>query len=303
MFDIARAAVMVGALLMPLGAMADEVAAPEARHVFASVPQKVLVFDLASLDTLDALGVEVAGVPGSNVPDYLSKYHADSYLKIGSLFEPDYETVSAAKPDLIIVGGRSAAKRAKLSEIAPTIDMTVSGENFLATSIADVRELGLIFGKVAEAEALIADIDAASARVKAQADKAGSVMMLMVNGGKLTAYGPGSRFGWLHDDLGLSPAVEDLKPTPHGEAISHEYILTADPDWLFVLDRDAAVGRAGKSAQQVLDNPLVAASKAAKSGHIVYIDPVRWYLIGNGGSALKTVIEEVADALEGKSED
>lgn len=36
-----------------------------------SNPQKVVVFDFGTLDTLDKLGVEVTGLPQSNVPSYL----------------------------------------------------------------------------------------------------------------------------------------------------------------------------------------------------------------------------------------
>ena len=127
-----------------------------------------------------------------------------------------------------------------------------------------------------------------------------TALMMMVNGGKLTVYGPGSRFGWLHDELGLTPAVPNTQAATHGEAVSFEFILKPDPDWLIVLDRDAAVGQAGTSARQVLDNDLIAATKAAKSGRIVYVDPARWYIVGGGGAAFTTIVQDMASALEAK---
>src|SRR5690606_29702999 len=123
-------------------------------------PKKVIVFDMASLDTLDALGVEVAGVPGGNKPDSLKKYEGDEYLKVGTLFEPDFEAVNAAEPDLIIVGGRSAAKYPELAKIAPTIDLTVSSKDLIGGTEANVEKLGEIFGKEAEAKAEIAKLNA-----------------------------------------------------------------------------------------------------------------------------------------------
>ncbi|HEX7202341.1 MAG TPA: iron ABC transporter substrate-binding protein, partial [Arthrobacter sp.] len=51
-------------------------------------PEKVFTFDLGVLDTLDALGVEPAGVPEAAYPDALSKYADGKYAKIGSLKEP-----------------------------------------------------------------------------------------------------------------------------------------------------------------------------------------------------------------------
>lgn len=48
----------------------------------------------------------------------------------------------------------------------------------------------------------------------------------------MSTYGPGSRFGVLHDDYGTVPAAEDLKPgksSNHGQAISFEFILETNP--------------------------------------------------------------------------
>src|SRR5690606_41003609 len=70
----------------------------------------------------------------------------------------------------------------------------------------------------------------------------------------ISAYGPGSRFGILHDTLGVAPAVEDVEAATHGEAISFEFILETNPDWLFVVDRDAATGEGGEAAAQVLED-------------------------------------------------
>ena len=263
-------------------------------------PRTVLVFDLAVLDTLDALGVEVTGVPGSHVPDFLSKYRDARYVKIGSLFDPDFEAVNAAAPDLIIVAARSSPAYPALSKIAPTIDLTLPSTDFIAGVRGNVETLGRIFGKEAEAATLVARMEAAAARIRNEAPKAGTALMMMVNGGKLTVYGPGSRFGWLHDELGLTPAVPDTQAATHGEAVSFEFILKTDPDWLIVLDRDAAIGQAGTSARQVLDNDLIAATKAAKSGRIIYVDPARWYIVGGGGAAFTTIVQDMATALEAK---
>src|SRR3712207_540775 len=108
-------------------------------------PQRVVVFDVGVLSTLDSLGVEVAGVPEATYPESLAQYSGDEYAKVGSLFEPDYEAVNALEPDLIVVGGRSAAVYPELAEIAPTIDLTVDNGDFLAsfeervTTLAEVR--------------------------------------------------------------------------------------------------------------------------------------------------------------------
>ncbi|QTN99654.1 siderophore ABC transporter substrate-binding protein [Brucella sp. 458] len=247
-------------------------------------PEKVVVFDLASLDNLDRLGVKVTGVPsGVPFPEYLKKYQGDDYAKVGTLFEPDYEAVNAAEPDLIIVGGRSAAKYAALKKIAPTVDLTVDARNFIADTEAK-----------AEAEKLNKEL----AALHEKAAGKGTGLLILTSGGKISAYGPGSRFGVLHDSFGVKPAAPNLSIGNHGQPISSEFILETNPDWLFVIDRDAAIGREGNSAKQLLDNELVRQTNAWKKDQVVYLDAQNWYLVGGGFSALHNTIRQLSEAFD-----
>lgn len=286
-------------------AAAEDAATRAVKHAQGTtmVPQpvdQVLVFDIPALDTLDALGVDATGVPTGAKPAPLARYASDQYVKIGTLFEPDYETVNAQKPDLIVVGGRSAPKYADLSRIAPTIDLTVRAGHAYDDAIANARTLGDIFGKRAEAERHIAALDDAVTTLRATAAKAGTGLLILTTGGKMSAYGPGSRFGMLHDQFGVEPAVKDLDIGIHGQAISFEFILEADPAWLFVIDRDAAIGRQGQPAQQFLDNEIVRQTRAWKAGHVVYLEPADWYLAGGGLGATKRTVESLQAALSGQ---
>ncbi len=260
-------------------------------------PRTVVTFDVAALDTLDALGVDVAGLPKDNLPGDLARFATDDVLDVGTLFEPDYEAVNAAQPDLIIVGGRSAAVLPELAKIAPTIDLSTSSDDYLGSIRTNARTLGEVFGEQEQVEGLLADLDASVADLADQAADAGTGLILLTSGGEVTAYGPGSRFGWLHDALGVVPARDDIAVSSHGEAVSFEYVRDANPDWLFVVDRDAAVGEGGAAAEQVLDNELVAQTTAWATGQVVYVDPVDWYLAGGGLSSTQRIVDEVAAAL------
>lgn len=296
------ATIVAGTLaLLPFGSMAlaQEIVVKhtQGETKLPAVPRKVLVFDVASLDALDALGVDVAGVPSFKFPPSLAKYEGAGYTKIGSLFEPDFEAVNAAGADLIIVGGRSSAKYAELAKIAPTIDLTVNAQDYIGSVRGNVETLGRIFGKEAEAAAQLAELDKSIADVREAAAGAGKGLLILTTGGKMSAYGPGSRFGVLHSDYGVKPAREDLKAANHGQAVSFEFILETNPDWLFVIDRDSAIGREGVSAKQFLDNELVGQTTAWKTGQVVYLDPVNWYLVGGGINALKANADQIAKAL------
>ncbi|EFM63689.1 iron compound ABC transporter, periplasmic iron compound-binding protein [Brucella sp. NF 2653] len=262
-------------------------------------PEKVVVFDLASLDNLDRLGVKVTGVPsGVPFPEYLKKYQGDNYAKVGTLFEPDYEAVNAAEPDLIIVGGRSAAKYAGLKKIAPTVDLTVDARNFIADTEANIEKLGQIFGKEAEAKAEAEKLNTELAALHEKAAGKGTGLLILTSGGKISAYGPGSRFGVLHDSFGVKPAAPNLSIGNHGQPISSEFILETNPDWLFVIDRDAAIGREGNSAKQLLDNELVRQTNVWKKDQVVYLDAQNWYLVGGGFSALHNTIRQLSEAFD-----
>jgi ABC-type enterochelin transport system, periplasmic component len=296
---LAVASLAVGLAVAPLAAGAAEISVPHAQGVtvLEKTPEAVLVFDLAALDTLDTLGVPVKGVPQGVKPDYLKKYDDDAYLKIGSLFEPDLETVAAAAPDLIVVGGRSAAKYADLAAIAPTVDMTSDFRAYLDSAEERIRALAAIFGKEGEAERRLDALRASIAAVREKAADAGTALVVLTTGGRMSAYGPGSRFGVIHTDFGFKPAAPDLDVATHGQAISYEFIRETDPDFLFVVDRDAAVGQHGQAAAAMLDNDIIRQTKAAKSGRIVYLKPDNWYLSGTGLSALQLTVDEIAAAL------
>jgi iron complex transport system substrate-binding protein len=266
--------------------------------VVPAQPKSVLVFDLASLDTLQALGVDVKGVPGSKFPPALAKFGDAKYTKIGTLFEPDMEAVNAAKPDLIIIGGRSSAKYADLAKVAPTIDMTVDAKNYLPSVYKNAETLGRIFGKEAQAAALVAKVQTSIKDLQQKASGAGKGLVVLTTGGKMSAYGPGSRFGVVHDGFGITPAQPKLTTTNHGQAVSFEFLLQTNPDWLFVIDRDAAIGREGTSAQKLLDNELVRQTTAWKKQQVVYLNAANWYSLGGAGiSALQANVDQIASAL------
>lgn len=274
------------------------VAHPQGRTAVPLNPGRVIVFDLSTLDNLAALGVEaVIGVPQVTFPAKLSQFSDKRYAPVGSLFEPDYEAVNALKPDLIIVGGRSSAKYAQLAAIAPTIDVPTTPDQPIEGAISNVEQLGMIFGKEERARQLATGLRDAVQQLKVKTASRGKGLIVMVAGGKLGAYGPGSRFGVIHSGFGVPVAVEGLSTSLHGEAVGFEFILKTNPDWLFVIDRDAAIGRTG-AARQVLDNPLVRSTRAWRSGQVVYLDPVNWYLIGDGIQALTQMTAQISAAYD-----
>lgn len=262
-------------------------------------PARVVVFDIAALDTLDALGVTPAGAPDDLYLPALD--HLKGKMEaVGTLFEPDFEAVAALDPDLIIIGSRSATQYDALAAIAPTIDMTIDGAHDLAIEARDrIQAYGTLFEKEAEAEVLAGRLDTAVEAARAAVAGKGNGLVILTNGTKMSAFGPGSRFGWIHTELGLPATVVTSYEGSHGESVSFEFIQKANPDWLVVVDRAAAVGDAGESARQTLDNPLVAETTAWKARHLVFLDPTSIYIANGGARALTGLLGQITDAFEG----
>lgn len=248
------------------------------------LPKTVAVLDWSTLDTMAVLGLEAQGIPNSNVlPPMLKQYADDRFVKVGTLFEPDYEALQNLKPDLIILGRRAGGKYNEVSQYGPTLDLTPDPSDMLNSVVRNTEILGQIFDREQKAHELTEKLQSSVQKLQTLSADQGTGLTLLTTGGKMSAFGMGTRFGMIHDVFGVKPAVADLKVGRHGQAVSYEFLLEANPDWLFVMDRDAAIGREGVASQQMMDNELVAATEAGSKGQIVYLDPVSWYLLDNSG--------------------
>jgi iron complex transport system substrate-binding protein len=259
-------------------------------------PAKIAVFDIAALDTLDRLGIKPVGVPQKLYVQQLEHLKPGAEV-VGDIFEPDLEALSALGPDLIILGGRSSTKVDSAKQVARTIDMTMDGDDLVAQAKTRLSDYGLLFDRQAEAQKIAAELDNEISTARDAAIGKGKALIIMTNGPKITAYGPGSRFGWVHTTLELPPAVADVRSATHGEAVSFEFIYKANPDWLLVVDRATAIGSGEQNARATLDNELVASTTAWKKGQIVYLPAADFYVAAGGVQATQRVMTTLRQAF------
>ncbi|WP_162458419.1 siderophore ABC transporter substrate-binding protein [Pseudactinotalea terrae] len=264
-------------------------------------PERIVAFEMATVDTVGSLGGEITGAPLESVPEYLQGFLADDAFNAGTLFEADLIEIEAQQPDLIIIGGRSSGLYEDLSEIAPTIDLGIRG-TYLETLENNVTFLGEVLGAEDEAAAALDELNAGIEEARTAAAAAGTGLGLMVSGGQLNALAPSGaeggsanvRGGLLYDVFGVTPVVEDVRSATHGEPVSFEFLLEHDPDVLWVIDRDVATGEAEQgAAAQVLDNEIVHQTTASTTDSIVYLDPVAWYIVYGGIATTQLLIDDV----------
>ncbi|MED3622624.1 siderophore ABC transporter substrate-binding protein [Neobacillus thermocopriae] len=272
------------------------------QHKFGEVvvkknPEKVVVFDFGVLDTLDELGVEVAGVPQAMIPSYLEKYADKKYTNVGSLKEPDFEAIHALQPDVIFISARQAELYDQFAEIAPTVFIELDFTKYMESFEKNMNLIGQIFGKEEKVASELKEIKANIEKLNKKATSANQKgLIVLTNEGKVSAFGPNSRYGFVHDVFGFGAVDKDIEVSTHGQVVTFEYIMEKNPDVLFVIDRNVAVGgEAG--AKKTIENELVQKTNAYKNNKIVYLDANTWYLSGGGLKSIKLMAEEIEAAL------
>lgn len=264
-------------------------------------PRTVVVYDLATLDTMQALGIPVAGVPKAQFPQYMAGYGDARYAVAGSLFAPDYDALSQIKPDLIIVGGRSAAKAEVLGKVAPTLDFSVKPATMLQDMERNITQLAAMYGKQAQGQALVAKIRQEVQALRQLSSQAAPGLLLMAVNEKIMPNAPGTRFGFLFDVLGAKSAITAQDIPPRGTAYTFDDVARLNPEWIYVIDRNTGTGSAAGGgaiipSQQVFDNAQVKATAAGQKGQVVFLDPKGWYLMGSTGPT--ALLDNVAQLMQ-----
>lgn len=251
-------------------------------------PQNVVSLDSRTFETLSDWGIELSAAPKDVMPAD-SPYVADESVEnIGNHREPNLEVIAAVDPKLVIVGQRFAGYYEDIKELVPNaavIDLNFDvseeaetpGEN-LVNGFKDITiSLGQIFDKDEEADQLVADFDQVIEEAQSAYNGTDTVMSVIVSGGDINFAAPHSGRVWgpLYDIFDWTPALEiDQASSDHqGDDVSVEAIAETNPDWLFVLDRDAATSDAADSvpAQDVIDDaPALQNTTAVSEEQIVY---------------------------------
>lgn len=277
-------------------------------------PKNVVALDNRTFETLEEWGVELAAVPKAVMPADSAYVSDESVQDIGNHREPNLEVIAAAEPELVIVGQRFASYYEDIKKLVPNaavIDLNIdveaedgsAGDNLVNGFKEATKTLGQIFDKNDEAEELIARFDQALEEAKAAYNGQDTIMSVIVTGGNIGYSAPhhGRVWGPLYDIFGWVPALEVEGSTAdhQGDEVSVEAIAQSNPDWLMVLDRDAAISSTEEHipAQDVIENsPALQNTTAVSESQIVYA-PADTYT----NESIQTFIEifeEIAQAFK-----
>lgn len=270
-------------------------------------PQRIVVLDMACLDILASLGLEdrIVGTTSATL-DYLEEYTtAEGVTNLGTVKTFDLEAVMECEPDLIFMGGRGSDYYADLSEIAPTIRIVTDSEIGLVESVTvHAKEIASIFGQEDEVDEKVAGFGSRIEKLQEFAE--GKNMILgMCSGGGFSVMGDTGRCSIIGTEIGFDNigVKDDADTATHGDEASFEYIVEKNPQYIFVMDRDAATGNkdGNKTAKEIMENELVMSTDAYKNGNMIILEnPAAWYTGEGGITALDIMLQDLENALLGE---
>lgn len=271
---------------------------------FPRNPKRLAVMDLGALDILDNIGYgdRVVGVAKGSSIDYLQSYLAnDELMNLGTVKEADMEAVMESEPDMILIGGRMSAMYDELVKIAPVYIVYTDAEKGVVESTSmNAKNIASLFGAEDSVDALVSEYDN---RIKAlqTAAEGKTAIVGMVNAGGFSLLGNDGRCSIIGREIGFENIGVDanIDTSAHGNEASFEFVLEKNPDYIFALDRDAAIGTQGaKLAAEVLDNELINKTTAAQNGNVIVLEHSNvWYTAEGGITALGIMLSDLESVL------
>lgn len=289
------------------------------------------------LDSL-GVGDRVVGMASTSI-DYLSAYSENTDLvPLGTIKEANLEAVMECEPDVIFIGGRLSSMYDDLSQIAPVVflqtDTAADGKGVIESVRDNATTIASMFGLEDE---VASKMEAFDQRIAAlQEFAAGKTAVVgMCTSGSFNVLGNDGRCSIIGREIGFDnvaagaaaeqsghggksedtgkqgnnqgesqnegksgEAIAAVTAT-HGNEASFETIVSLDPDYIFVMDRDAAIGTEGAQlAREIMDNELVQSTRAYQDDHIVYLEhPNVWYTAEGGITALDYMLTDLEQGL------
>jgi iron complex transport system substrate-binding protein len=254
-----------------------------------SIDQRVVSLSPTHTEMMFAIGAGDQLVAVDQFSDYPAE--AQSLPNELSAFDNNVEAIAAFEPDLVLIGGDFNGLGPQLDELgiawwdgpAPaTIDGTYR----------QIQELGAVTGRDAEAEALVAvmqaDIDEIVAATPTSAEP---VSIFHELDDTLFSLDSTTLFGELYGLLGLRNIADTAEGDSGGyPQLSAEFVVSADPDFIFLADTKCC----GQTLETVAARDGWADMSAVQNGNVIELDDdvaSRW------GPRIVDFLRAVSDAV------
>lgn len=262
--------------------------------------ERVVVLNYQTLDFLDSMGLGdlVVGCIKGEAPEHLKKYEEnENIVNVGGMKDLDMEAIMELEPDAIFSSDRTESMYDEFSKIAPTMAAYVDySQGFMNGFNALARKHGEIFG-TDSVDSIIKGYEDRIAKINEFAGD--QTCLLGIFAGGLNTLGNEGRASIVVNEMGFNNLASQ-KNVNHGEVSSYEAWLELNPDWMFILDKDTAVGTEAISAKEQMEvnNPIIAETNAYKNNRIVYLEPGNvWYMADGGITSLDLMISCIEEAI------
>lgn len=260
-------------------------------------PQRIVTLTEIDLDSTLALGLTPVGSVNGRGQETLPSYLLDlteHVQSVGSIAEPNLETILTLDPDLILVASPIPAVEAmfpELEQIAPVVVTAVSGSSWVDT----LNGVAVMVNRVDEAGSFMAAYDAETKALAASlpADVQEASIVRWNPDGPVVMLPNAFSSQVLNDiSLGRPAAQSELAGSHpvHSDPISMETIEVIDANIIFA----GGLNPDGQAAlEEMLANPLMQALSAVQADRFVLVDGLVWGSVG-GPLAAKQVLADVA---------
>lgn len=259
------------------------------REITLSEPAtRIVALTPSDCEILCALGCEDALVGRGKYCDYPASIQELPVVQSGA--ETNIEEILALNPQVVLMSDMSQTEEQANMLEENGVKVVISDANDIAGVYTTIRMIGTLMGKDAEAETLIADMQATFDEIAAKSEKSGKTVYFEVSPLQWGLWTAGS--STFMDELaalcGASNAFSDIEGW---QAISEEQVIDRNPDYIVSI---AGMGDTG--VEEILSREGWSDVTAVKNGDVYSADS---NAISRPGPRLKDAAIELYNFLNG----
>ena len=248
-----------------------------------------------SIVSLSSTGTEMLFAVGAGeqvvAVDEFSTYPAEAPITDLSGFTPNIEAIVGYEPDLVVISFDPGELVAGLEAVGvPTLLLPTALS--LDDSYSQLEVLGAATGHIGEAAEVVAQMQADIDEIVATTTVPAGVTFYHEVDATFFSASSNSFLGQIYSLLGLTNIADEADTDGSGfPQLSSEYIVSQDPDLIYLADVDFGV-----TPESLSERPGWAEMTAVQNGAIVPLDS---YLASNWGPRVVELLEVIAESVTG----
>ena len=261
-------------------------------QLYAQAPERIVVLDAATADTLQALGVanSIIALPKAQMPAYLAPVSREQVVDTGGLDKLAYGQLRQLKPDAIYAPNLNAKTKSALQQIAPTQVLAFHPQQYWQDLERNTLAVAVPHGKQSSAQQSLTLLQQQISNVRQQTKQdSRSVVVLEHNQGHYRWEAQAAYQGLLYGVLQIKRPVNlPTQPTEVTQAQLQQW----QADALWVIDISGA-----KHQQSVDVSVLEEAARgtpALANERIKMLNPSHWTQTAVGLQGVQLQVDDVA---------